>query len=217
MTATAADPPRKSDTDGNFRFGRSLIAVEAAITAAEVVLVLGPTLALAALSLQHAGDIRQVAVVVGALMVLGWVRAADWVRPIVAARNAKRAGRALDAMEIAAVERTVRRAPFEVAFTRWLLWSVASVYLAVHLATRGLLAWPSAIGVACITFLHAGGAAAARAAFWEHRLDGARRQVLPNFDALRTFAMGYRRWLCQTAVVLLAVSHAVNAALISVF
>jgi len=217
MTATAADPPRKSDTDGNFRFGRSLIAVEAAITAAEVVLVLGPTLALAALSLQHAGDIRQVAVVVGALMILGWVRAADWVRPIVAARNAKRAGRALDAMEIAAVERTVRRAPFEVAFTRWLLWSVASVYLAVHLATRGLLAWPSAIGVACITFLHAGGAAAARAAFWEHRLDGARRQVLPNFDALRTFAMGYRRWLCQTAVVLLAVSHAVNAALISVF
>ena len=217
MTATAADPPRKSDTDGNFRFGRSLIAVEAAITAAEVVLVLGPTLALAALSLQHAGDIRQVAVVVGALMVLGWVRAADWVRPIVAARNAKRVGRALDAMEIAAVERTVRRAPFEVAFTRCLLWSVASVYLAVHLATRGLLAWPSAIGVACITFLHAGGAAAARAAFWEHRLDGARRQVLPNFDALRTFAMGYRRWLCQTAVVLLAVSHAVNAALISVF
>ena len=217
MTATAADPPRKSDTDGNFRFGRSLIAVEAAITAAEVVLVLGPTLALAALSLQHAGDIRQVAVVVGALMILGWVRAADWVRPIVAARNAKRVGRALDAMEIAAVERTVRRAPFEVAFTRWLLWSVASVYLAVHLATRGLLAWPSAIGVACITFLHAGGAAAARAAFWEHRLDGARRQVLPNFDALRTFAMGYRRWLCQTAVVLLAVSHAVNAALISVF
>jgi len=217
MTATAADPPRKSDTDGNFRFGRSLIAVEAAITAAEVVLVLGPTLALAALSLQHAGDIRQVAVVVGALMILGWVRAADWVRPIVAARNAKRAGRALDAIEIAAVERTVRRAPFEVAFTRWLLWSVASVYLAVHLATRGLLAWPSAIGVACITFLHAGGAAAARAAFWEHRLDGARRQVLPNFDALRTFAMGYRRWLCQTAVVLLAVSHAVNAALISVF
>ena len=41
--------------------------------------------------------------------------------------------------------------------------------------------------------------------------------VLPNFDALRTFAAGYRRWLCQTACVLLAVSHAVNAALIAVF
>jgi signal transduction histidine kinase len=217
MTAPAADPPRQPDTDGRFRFGRALVVVEAAITTAEVVLVLGPTLALAALSLRQAGDIRRVAVIVGALMVLGWVRAADWVRPIIAARNAKRAGRALDTGEIAAVERTVRRAPFEVAFTRWLLWSAASVYLAVHLATRQLLAWPSAIGVACITFLPAGGAAAARAAYWERRLETARRLVLPNFDALRTFAAGYRRWLCQTAVVLLAAAHAVNAALISVF
>jgi signal transduction histidine kinase len=217
MTAPAADPPRPPDTDGRFRFGRTLIAVEAAITAAEVVLVLGPTLALAAISLQHAGDVRQVAIIIGALMVAAWVRAADLVRPIIAARNAKTAGRALDATEIAATERAVRRAPFEVAFTRWLLWSAASVYLAVHLVSRGLLAWPSAIGVACVTFLHAGGAAAARAALWERKLDGARRLVLPNFDALRTFATGYRRWLCQTAVMLLAVAHAVNAALISVF
>ena len=139
MTAPAADPPRPPDTDGRFRFGRTLIAVEAAITAVEVVLVLGPTLALAAISLQHAGDVRQVAILIGALMVLAWVRAADLVRPIIAARNAKRAGRALDAAEIAATERAVRRAPFEVAFTRWLLWSAASVYLAVHLASRGLL------------------------------------------------------------------------------
>ena len=118
MTAPAADPPRPPDTDGRFRFGRTLIAVEAAITAAEVVLVLGPTLALAAISLQHAGDVRQVAIIIGALMVAAWVRAADLVRPIIAARNAKRAGRALDAEEIAATERTVHRAPFEVAFTR---------------------------------------------------------------------------------------------------
>ncbi|HXU05700.1 MAG TPA: hypothetical protein VN903_32315, partial [Polyangia bacterium] len=103
MTAPAADPPRPSDTDGKFRFGRSLIAVEAAITTAEVVVVLGPTLALAAISLQHAGDVRRVAAIIGALMVLGWVRAADLVRPILAARNAKRVGRPLDAVQIAAV------------------------------------------------------------------------------------------------------------------
>ena len=110
-----------------------------------------------------------------------------------------------------------RRAPVEVAVSRWLLWSVAAVYIAVHLASRGLLAWPSAIGVACVTFLHAAGAAAARAALWERRLDAARRLVLPNFDTLRHFAGSYRRWLCQTAVMLLALAHAVNAALISVF
>jgi len=216
MTAPPVEPPR-FPADGQFRFGRSLVAVEAAITTAEVVLVLGPTLALAAISLQHAGDIRQIAVIIGALMIAGWVRAADLVRPILAARNAKRAGRALDAPEIAATERAVRRAPFEVAISRWLLWSVAAVYIAVHLASRGLLAWPSAIGVACVTFLHAAGAAAARAALWERRLDAARRLVLPNFDTLRHFAASYRRWLCQTAVMLLAVAHAVNAALISVF
>jgi len=196
---------------------RGLIAVEASLTAVEVALVLGPTLALAAISIHRAGDVLREGVVIAALMVLGWVRAADLLRPIVAARNAKRAGRALDAAEIAAVERAVRRAPFEVAVTRWLLWAVAAVYMAVHLASRDLLAWPSAIGVACITFLHAGGAAAARGVLWERRLAGARRLVLPNFDALRSFATGYRRWLCQTAVMLLAVAHAVNAALISVF
>jgi len=196
---------------------RALVAVEVLLTAVEVVLVVGPMLALAAISLHEAGDAHRVAAIVGALMVLLWVRAADLLRPVVAARNAKRAGRALDATEIAAVERAVRRAPFEVALSRWLLWSGAAAYEAVHLASRNLLAWPSAIGVACITFLHAGGVAAARAALWERRLDSARRLVLPNFDALRNFANGYRRWLCETAVALLAVAHAVNAALISVF
>jgi signal transduction histidine kinase len=217
MTAPSVEPLRPLAADGRFRFVRAIVVVEAWVTAAEVVLLVGPAFALAAQSLQHAGDGRQVALVIGALMVLGWVRAADLLRPVVAARNAKRAGRALDAAEIAATERAVRRAPFEVAVTRWLLWSAAAVYLAVHLASRGLLAWPSAIGLACITFLHGGGTAAARAALWERKLDGARRLVLPNFDALRSFATGYRRWLCQTAVMLLAVAHAVNAALIAVF
>jgi len=196
---------------------RRLVAVEASLTAVEVVLVLGPTLALAAISLHRAGDTRQVVGAVIALMLVGWVWAADLLRPIVAARNAKRAGRALDAAEIAAVERAVRRAPLAVAVSRWLLWSAAATYEAAHLASHNLLAWPSAIGVACITFLHAGGVAATRAALWERRLNGARRLVLPNFDALRNFAGGYRRWLCQTAIAMLAVAHAVNAALISVF
>jgi signal transduction histidine kinase len=216
MTAPPVDPPRQP-SDGRFHFVRGLVAVEVSITMAEVVLVLGPALSLAALSLRNAaGGMLQVAVILGALMVLGWVRAADLVRPIVAARDAKRAGRALDGSEIAATERAVRRAPFEIALTRWLVWSAAAVYVAVYLASHGL-PWPSAIGVACITFLHAGGAAAARAAVWERRLDAARRLALPNFDALRNFAASYRRRLCQTAGMLLAVAHAVNAALISVF
>ena len=81
MTVAPVDPPRQPDTDGRFRFVRALVAVEASITAAEVVLLVGPALSLAAKSLHNAGDVRQVALVVGALMVLGWVRAADLLRP----------------------------------------------------------------------------------------------------------------------------------------
>ena len=53
MTAPTVEPPRAArDADGRFRFVRGLVAVEAALTAAEVVLVVGPALALAAQSLR---------------------------------------------------------------------------------------------------------------------------------------------------------------------
>jgi signal transduction histidine kinase len=203
--------------DRRFGFVGRLVATEAALTLAEVVLVVAPTLALAAQSLRASGESFRVGAMLAALMIVGWVRAADLLRPTIATRDAKRAGRALGEAEIAATDRAIRRAPGEVALTRWLLWSAAVVYIAVRLATRGFLAWPSAVGLACIGVLHAGGTAAARAALWERRLDRARRLILPNFDALRSFASGYRRWLCQSAWALLAVTHATNAALIAVF
>ena len=142
---------------------RALVVVEAAITTAEVVLRARARRSRSRrMSLQHAGDVRQVAVFIGALMVLGWVRAADCVRPIVAARNAKaggpRAGRGRDRRDRAGrPARAVRDRVHPLAAL------VGGGDLpAVHLASRALLAWPSAIGLACITFLHAGGAAAAR-------------------------------------------------------
>jgi len=193
------------------------VATEVALTLAEVALVVAPTLALAAQSLRASGESFRVAAMLAALMIVGWVRAADLLRPLIAARDAKRAGQALGEVEIAAIERAIRRAPAEVAATRFLLWTVAVGYLAVRLALGRFLAWPSAVGLACIGVLHAGGAAAARGALWERRLDRVRRLVLPNFDALRAFANRYRRWLCQSAWALLALTHAANAALIAVF
>ncbi len=218
MTTSPVEVPRQAVAgDRRFGFVARLVATEVALTVAEVVLVVAPTLALAAQSLRASGESFRVVAMLAALMIVGWVRAADLLRPAIVSRDAKRAGRALDGREIAATERAIRRAPVEVALTRWLLWSVAVVYLAVRLATRGFLAWPSAVGMACIGVLHAGGAAAARGALWERCLDRARRLVLPNFDALREFAQGYRRRLCQSAWALLAVTHAANAALIAVF
>ena len=218
MTTSPVEVPRQAVAgDRRFGFVGRLVATEAALTLAEVVLVVAPTLALAAQSLRASGESFRVGAMLAALMIVGWVRAADLLRPTIATRDAKRAGRALGEAEIAATDRAIRRAPGEVALTRWLLWSAAVVYIAVRLATRGFLAWPSAVGLACIGVLHAGGTAAARAALWERRLDRARRLILPNFDALRSFANGYRRWLCQSAWALLAVTHATNAALIAVF
>jgi signal transduction histidine kinase len=218
MTTSPVEVPRQAVArDRRFGFVRQLVATEVVLTVAEVVLVVVPTLELAARSLRASGESFRVAAMLAALMIVGWVRAADLLRPTIATRDAKRAGRALDEAEILATDRAIRHAPFEVAATRWLLWSFTVVYVAVRLATRGLLAWPSAVGMACIGVLHAGGMAAARAALWERYLDRARRLILPNFDALRGFANGYRRWLCQSAWVLLALTHATNAALIAVF
>ena len=176
-------PARAREADSRFRFARSLVVVEIAVTAAEIVLVVGPALALAAQSLAQAARSPTIAAAVAGLMVLGWLRAADLMRPVIAARNAKRAGRALGDQEIAATERAIRRAPLEIALSRWLLWTAAGAYVAFYLVSRGLLPWPSAVGLACITALHAGGAAATRGALWERRLERARRLVLPNFDA----------------------------------
>ena len=218
MTTSPVEVPRQAvAADRRFGFVGRLVAIEVALTVAEVALVVAPTLALAAQSLRASGESFRVGAMLAALMIVGWVRAADLLRPVIAARDAKRAGQALGEHEIAATERAIRRAPREVAATRFLLWSGAVVYLAVRLALGGFLAWPSAVGLACIGVLHAGGAAAARGALWERRLDRVRRLVLPNFEALRAFANRYRRWLCQSAWALLALTHATNAALIAVF
>jgi signal transduction histidine kinase len=219
MTTAEAQAPRVAAAAGGPRLGfvGRLAIVEAALTAAEVILVIGPTLSLAAKSLRASGESLRVGTLLGALMIVGWVRAADLLRPLVAARNAKRAGVALREGEIAACDRAIRRAPMEVAATRWLVWTLAVGYVVSRLGPGGFLAWPSTIGLGCIGILHAGGAAAARGALWERTLERARRLILPNFDALRGFAAGYRRRLCQTAWALLAATHAFNAALIAVF
>jgi signal transduction histidine kinase len=217
MTTATAEASRAVPASSRLGFATRLVVVEGALTVAEAILVVVPTLALAAKSLRASGESFRVGALLGALMIVGWVRAADLLRPLLAARDAKRAGLALDDAELAACDRAIRRAPAEVATTRWLLWTAALGYLVLRLGPGGFLAWPSTIGLACIGILHAGGAAAARGALWERSLERARRLILPNFDALRGFAAGYRRRLCQTAWALLAAAHAFNAALIAVF
>jgi len=217
MTTAQAEALRPTAGRSPLGFVGRLVILEAALTLAEVILVIGPTLSLGAKSLRASGEAFRIGALVGALMIVGWIRAADLLRPLVAARNAKRVGVPLGEREIAACDRAIRRAPLEVAATRWLTWTIAVGYLVLRLGPGGFLAWSSTIGLGCIGVLHAGGVAAARGALWERTLEPARRLILPNFDALRGFAAGYRRRLCETAWALLAAAHAFNAALIAVF
>ena len=199
------------------RLGSHVARAELGLTAVEALLVSAPAVALAGKSIAASGEMLRFLPLLAAVLFASWVRAADSLRPVIAARNAKERGQPLSEAELEAADRAIARAPVESALLRWAIWTAAAVFVSVRLVTTGRLAWASGLGVACIGFLHAGGVAAVRALVWERVLARPRRTVLPNFDPLRAFARIYRRRLAETAVALLAIAHAVNAALASVF
>jgi signal transduction histidine kinase len=199
------------------RLGSHVALAELGLTGLEALLVSAPAFALAGQSILASGELPRFASLLVVVLTLSWIRAADTLRPVMVARNAKQGGQPLTDAQVAAADRAIARAPVESALLRWLIWTAAAVVLAWRLVERGHLGWPSGLGVACIGFLHAGGVAAVRALVWERVLARPRRSVLPNFDPLRAFARLYRRRLAETAVALLAIAHAVNAALVAVF
>jgi signal transduction histidine kinase len=198
-------------------FRARLLWTELGLTAAEALLVGAPALALAGQSLRAGGEVGRLLPLLAALLVVAWVRAADSLRPVIAARAAKQRGQPLGADAAEGVDRAMSRVPRETALARWVIWTLAVAYVGVRLILQNRAAWPAAMGVVCIGSLHAGGVAAARALLWERVMLRVRRTVLPNFDPLRAFAAGYRRWLWRTALALLALANAVNAALNAVF
>jgi signal transduction histidine kinase len=215
-TSPAEAAPARGATTGT-RLGSHVALAELGLTAAEVLLVSAPAFALAGKTILASGELARFLPLLGAALVLSWVRAADSLRPVIAARNSKQSGQPLTDAQVAAADRAIARAPIESALVRWAIWTAASIATAVGLARTSTLGWTSGLGVACIGFLHAGGVSAVRALVWERVLARPRRTVLPNFDPLRAFARTYRRRLAETAVALLAIAHAVNAALVSVF
>jgi signal transduction histidine kinase len=199
------------------RLGSTVALAEIGLTVLEALLVWAPAFALAGQSILASGMLPRFVPLLAAVLCLSWMQAANTLRPVIAARNAKQTGHPLTDDQVAAADRAIARAPVESALIRWLIWTVAAVILAWRLVARGHLGPASGLGVACIGFLHAGGVAAVRALVWERVLARPRRTVLPNFDPLRAFARVYRRRIVETAVALLAIAHAVNAALVSVF
>ena len=85
--------------------------------------------------------------------------------------------------------------------------------MAVELWQRGLVAWPSSVGIAFAALLHASGVAAARGLLWGRVLVRARRTVLPNFDPLRVFAAAVDRHVAELAALEVANSgHPISSA-----
>ncbi|MEA2698019.1 MAG: two-component system, NtrC family, sensor kinase [Myxococcales bacterium] len=195
----------------------AVVLAELSLTLLEALLVWAPLVALAGQSLRDSGETPRIVAVMLVLLVLTWARATDRMRPVLAARATKLRGLPLTAAAEEAAQRAMARTPLEMAGLRWVLWTALSVGVAWMLAARNLLAWPSAVGVACVGLLHAGGAAAIRALFWERLLDPVQATILPNLDPLRAFAVTYRRRLCLTAFALIGLGHAVSATLIAVF
>ena len=83
------------------------------------------------LALRRAAALR--CPLVGACWSLSWVRAADSLRPVIAARNAKQTGQPLSDAQVAAADRAIARAPVEGALVRWAIWTAPPVYVAVRL------------------------------------------------------------------------------------
>ena len=199
------------------RLGVPVVLAEIGLTLLEALLVFAPAFALAGQSILASGVLPQFLPLLAAVLIVSWIGAALTMRPVIAARNVKQSGQPLTDEQVAAADRAIARAPSESAIVRAAIWTVAAVLLAWRLVARGHLGLASGLGVACIGLLHAGGVAAVRALVWERVLARPRRTVLPNFDPLRAFARTYRRRLAETALALLAIAHAVNAALVSVF
>jgi signal transduction histidine kinase len=206
----AASAPRLS-------LGATFVLGEVALTLMEVLLIGTPLVQLATPALRATGLIYRVGPIVAGLLALAAVRAIDTLRPVFAARSAKRAGRAVTPAQADGAQRAMTRAPVETSLLRWAIWVGAAIYVAIRLVRLGLLSVPSGTGLVTATMIHAGAVAAIRAIVWDRFLAGPRRAILPNVDPLREFAASYRRRLRQTAGALFGVTYAVNAALVAVF
>src|SRR5215468_3779532 len=100
------------------RLGSHVVLAEVFLTLAEALLVAAPAVALAGKSILASGELPRVVPMLGTLLFVSWIRAADSMRPVIAARDAKQRGQALTDAEIEAADRAIERAPLESALIR---------------------------------------------------------------------------------------------------
>src|SRR4051794_7031384 len=120
--APAASPAAAAPAARVAPLGRRLVQVEAALTLMEALLIGVPLFELATPALRATGLGFRVAPIVGALVLLAWVRAVDSLRPVFAARAAKMGGQVIPPALLESAQRAMTRAPAEAALLRWAIW-----------------------------------------------------------------------------------------------
>jgi len=199
------------------RLGARLLAAEAGLTVLELGLVGMPVVLLGAGGMTPRAVAVEVAPWFLGLWTLSLIGCAAAVRPIWAALAMKRRGEAFSQAAAAGVEKAIRRAPIEAGRLRMVLWVSTAVLMGVGLVHHRHQPWTAGAGLVTMALLYAGAAGTIRALAWQRLLEDARRAILPNSDPLRVFASVYRRRLARTALALLGITHAVIAALTTVF
>jgi len=199
------------------RIGRRLIGAEVALSVLEVGLVGMPVVLLGAGGLSVGAVVRGLAPWLIGLWTLSVVGSVVAVRPALAALELKRRGETLAAATAASIEKAIRRAPVEAGRLRFAAWVISAVFVAVELVRQRGQHWSSGAGVVTMALLYGGAAGTIRNLAWQRVLEDARKTILPNSDPLRAFALVYRRRLARTALALLGITHAVIAALTTVF
>jgi signal transduction histidine kinase len=208
---------RRATPRGPLRMGARLLAAEGALTLFELGLVGAPVVLLAADGISVREVVLRLLPWLGGLWILSVAGSTAAIRPIWLALGAKARGEVLSAPAAAALEKALRRAPVETGRLRVAAWVISAVLLAVGLVHDRGRSWVSGAGIVTMALLYAGAAGTIRSLTCQRLLEDARRIILPNSDPLRAFALVYRRRLARTALALLGLTHAVIAALTSVF
>ena len=224
MTATApqavsapAGPDRRSAPRVPARIGRRLVLAEAALLLLELALVGTPIVLLGAAGVPARTVVAGLAPWFVGLWVLSLLGSVAAVRPVWIALAMKRRGEAFSSAAAADVEKAIRRAPIEAGRLRVSVWVACAILLAVGLVHQRHQPWIAGAGLVTMALLYAGAAGTIRSLAWQRLLEDARRAILPNSDPLRVFSTVYRRRLARTALALMGITHAVIAALTTVF
>jgi signal transduction histidine kinase len=186
---------------------RSLVLLELALTAIEIVWVGVPLRAGAAELGAPLSITPAVLTLAGALWLATLVRLLDGVRPLLLLLSARARRETVLPSTAEAANRVFSRLPVESGILRFLSWLVvmgAALALGPEENRVEPLAW---LGLASAALFHAAGASAVRALVLSEAIGRLRSVVFPTLEGMRVWSAGYRAWLILLGIALWGAAH----------